>query len=176
MLKFLCILLVLPFGANAVEMTPVGKATGYCASNQESYCFEWSFASDEGLRFVANGDEDDIDYAFYRVGAGKYRKLADVSPLLEDASMPGQLFWGYPWDITGIKVDSAGRAPSLMATRSFAHAEIDLSTGQPLPTQVMPAVLFVGRTTRPETKRDPIPLETVPIAEFDAWLTKPSRK
>ena len=149
MRKFLGILLAsLSFSATAENMTSVPESQSYCF-NRTTYCYEWQLASDPGIRVVAWGDEDGIDYSFFRRSVtGKYERLFRVLPVLQDSSRSGGLFWAYPWDMTDIAVEKKG---TLQAT--FDHDLVDDSdVDSPSDQTRLPAVLFIGRTTQPDVK------------------------
>ena len=145
--NYLAILLAtLSFSASAEGMTPVPESERYCL-NRTTYCYEWQLVSNPAIRLVAWGDEDGIDYSFFRRSTTKqYERLVRVLPVLQDSSRPGGLFWAYPWDMKDIAVDKAG---NLQAT--FAHDLIDDSdVDSPANQTRLPAVLFLGRTTQPD--------------------------
>lgn len=137
-------------GAGQANMTKVGKADGFCARRDEGICEEWRFTRTPQLRLVADGDEDGMEYVFYqRDPSGQYRYLLRVYPALRDPARPGQLFWGYTWDITDIVLEPGGGPLRVQA--SFSHAVEDFGPieNQPWQKQV-PVVLFVGTTTQPD--------------------------
>ncbi len=132
------------------NMTKVGKADGFCARRDEGICAEWRFTRAPQLRLVADGDEDGMEYVFYRRDPlGRYSYLLRVYPAMRDAARPGQLFWGYTWDITDIVLES-GEGP-VRVQASFSHAVEDFGPieNQPWQKQV-PVVLFVGTATQPD--------------------------
>jgi len=160
MWKFLAILLSFPGAVLASEMTPVEKAAGFCATNQETYCYEWALARIDGLRFVAHGDEDTIEYSLYDADSGSYDKVVDVFPVLEDPTRPGHLFWGYPWDIADIRLGNVDGKPALLGTRKHGIKVSD-EYGSPISDEVRTAILFVGRTTQPEALVEPLNFDPV---------------
>ena len=169
MWKFLAVLTLLPVAAPAAEMSRIEKDAGYCAESSETYCFEWRINSLGDLYFIANGDEDSIEYAFYAREESGYLKLLDILPVLEDPSRPGQLFWGYPWDIADIKLTPAGERVAFLGTFDHQLSTVD-EDGARVRLSNRPAILFVGRTTQPEAsvaslRIEPIaPSQLVPVA------------
>lgn len=137
-----------PANAATRAMTAVPEKTGYCANRGDGMCYEWQLEADPSLRVIAYGFEDGIDYSFYRRSRkGDYRRIVDFHPAMQDAARPGQLFWGYAWDIQDIVLAPDGK--SFQAT--FDHRIVVDGNGDPMPGQKRyPAVLFVGRTTQPD--------------------------
>lgn len=136
-------------------MTPVPLAESRCSQYAyvPSICHEWALPS--GIRFVAQGDEDGIEYAFYRPTDGLYEAFVRVYPVLQDASRPDTLFWGYPWDITDIARPDDPERGDLLA--SFDHDILDDGVAEsPAWQRRVPAVLFVGRTTQPQVTVAPL--------------------
>ena len=137
------------------EMAPVPKNSGYCKTSNETYCYEWALTRDHAVRFIARGDEDVIEYSFYRVASGQYERAGDVYPVLKDEGRPGQLFWAYPWDITDIALGPDESALMLLGT--FEHTfTVSDEYGNTISNERRPAVLFVGKTTQPESILSPL--------------------
>ena len=157
--------LLLSASTSAAEMTRVERDAGYCAGNEETYCFEWIIPSLGNLRFIAHGDEDVIEYGFYQIGVNGYCILSNVLPVLEDASRPGQLFWGYPWDIADIKLTHSGERAALLGTFNHQLTSTD-DDGVSINLSGKRAVLFVGRTTQPEAPVAPLQFEAVAPSEM----------
>lgn len=141
---------VAPATAARRAMTPVPANAGYCANPGDGRCYEWKIEADPSLRVIAYGFEDGIDYSFYRRDRkGRYRRIVDFHPAMQDSTRPGQLFWGYAWDVHDIVLAPDGK--SFQAT--FDHTIVIDGNGDPMPGQKRtPAVLFVGRTTQPDMK------------------------
>lgn len=171
MWKLLGCLLLLPVTASAANMAPVEKTAGFCAANQETYCYEWALTPTDQIRFVAHGDEYTIEYSFYRVdthGYRKldgYRKLADVFPVLQDPEHPGRLFWGYPWDITDIRLTEVIDSPALLSTTNHGIKVSD-EYGTPVSDEVRPAILFVGTATQTDSEVEPLNFAPVLLTDL----------
>lgn len=125
------------------------KLAKCAASQQDGYCYEWRFVREPSLRLVAEGFEDGGSWTLYRVdGGGRYRRLLDIRPALQDDSRPGQLFWGYAWDIT-----DAVAAPDRKVLRlsvSFQTAAVEAQDPPPPDGQKqLPHLLLRGTTTQP---------------------------
>ena len=147
---------------HAGGMTVVPREDGYCHTRTESYCFEWKLVGDPTVRFIARGDEDVIDYSFFRVGTkGQYKQLVSVHPVLKDNSRPGQLFWAYPWDIADIALAPGKRQPVLLATYEHSLTVTD-GEGETISSAHLPAVLFIGRTTQPTATVPPLHFSATP--------------
>ncbi|SUS05883.1 conserved exported hypothetical protein [uncultured Defluviicoccus sp.] len=150
-LASLALLVSLP--ATGAGMVTVPRAEGYCGSvpDKSAVCFEWRMAFDPDVRFLAYGYEDGIDYWFSRKsGDGRYQTIVAVHPVLRDESRPGRVFWGYPWDITDVALPDSGSDDAMLV--SFGHGIVAEGEADPPEGQKrVPAVLFVGRTTQPET-------------------------
>lgn len=146
----LCGALCTPAIAAPRAMTPVPANSGFCADPGDGMCYEWKLEADPSLRVIAYGFEDGIDYSFYRRDRkGGYRRIVDFHPAMQDPTRPGQLFWGYAWDVHDIVLAPDGK--SFQAT--FDHAIVIDGNVDPMPGQKRtPAVLFVGRATQPDMK------------------------
>lgn len=145
------IVLCTPCLSGEMKRVPASKA--HCA-NWDGYCYEWFFARDTSLRFIAHGFEDGGNWVFYRRSSkGAYRKMFAVHPAMLDAKHPGDLFWGYASDIKDVVL-----APSrdrLMLQVAFNHEyEYDGNVTAPKGQYVIPFVLFRGTTTQPSMKVD----------------------
>lgn len=131
-----------------------------CAANQQDgYCYEWRFVRELSLRLVAEGFEDGGSWTLYRVdGRGRYRRLLDIRPALRDDSRPGQMFWGYAWDVT-----DAVAAPDTRLSLSFQAAAVEAQ--DPLPPdgqKQLPHLLLRGTTTQPNILiREPLRFEAL---------------
>ena len=149
---FWILLAALALPAHAAEMVPIPTEQAYCGKT-DAYCYEWKFERDPSLRFVATGYEDGGGFYFYRRSAkGAYRMLFAVYPAMTDASYPGQLFWGYAWDIQDIVLSSAnGKAFEIQAAFDHGYEE-DGNWAPPEEQRSVPFVLFKGATTQPNMK------------------------
>ena len=138
--------------AHAVEMVPIPTEKAYCGET-DGYCYEWKFVRDPSLRFLATGHEDGGGFYFYRRGAkGDYRMLFAVHPAMTDAKYPGELFWGYAWDIKDIVLSSANvKTFEIQAAFDHKHEE-DGNWAPPEGQRVVPFVLFTGVATQPDIK------------------------
>ena len=66
--------------------------------------FEWKVRGLPGIRYVASGYEDGIDYSLYRVSDDlNYELVLRVNPVAEDPK--GNHWWGYPWVTRDIAVE-----------------------------------------------------------------------
>ncbi len=127
-------------------MTQIPESERHCL-DRTTYCYEWQLVSDPTIRFMAWGDEDGIDYSFYRRSASnQYKRLLRVLPVLQDSNRPGGLFWAYPWDMTDIALDHAGNLQATFAHDLQDDSDVDSPAGQTR----LPAVLFIGHTTQPD--------------------------
>jgi hypothetical protein len=165
MWKSLACALLLPTFASAADMSRVPVGAGFCKGNDESFCFEWAVSSVQNLRFVAHGDEDGIEYRFYRADHGSYELVADVFPVLQDAAHPHTLFWAYPWDIADIKIVSLEGEPAILATRQHQLKVRDVF-GMAVSDEVRQAVLFTGTTTQPEITVEMLPFKPLLLSRL----------
>ena len=171
----LCVLVLVAFPAQAKKpnMVSVPEAQAHCAAEavDGAYCYEWKLVADPALRIVSSGYEDGGSVVVYRRDArGRYRHLAEVYPALQDARYPGQLFWGYSWDIEDIEVVMRGGRVRMLAT--FDHPELDrMLDGEVTVPETRALVLFVGKTTQPEMK-----LSSVRFREMSADALRERKK
>jgi hypothetical protein len=163
----MCVLALaaLPAQAKKLNMFAVPEAQAHCAAElaDGAYCYEWKLVADPSLRIVSSGYEDGGSVIIYRRDArGRYRHLAEVLPALQDPRYPGQLFWGYSWDIEDIKVVTHGRRVRIMAT--FDHPELDrMLAGEVTAPETRALVLFVGKTTQPGMKLASVGFSEMPV-------------
>jgi hypothetical protein len=145
-LVFSCLLLSVCAAAQAGGMKPVPEKERSC-HEIATFCYEWILIDSPDVRFMAYGDEDGIDYSFYRKGKrGHYRRLIRIYPVIRDDSRGGDYFWGYPWDISDI-----AEAPNGTLQVAFDHNILDEGESRNDAWQKkIPAVLFIGRTTQPD--------------------------
>ncbi|MFD0724380.1 hypothetical protein [Lysobacter brunescens] len=163
----MCVLVLaaLPAQAKKLNMVAVPEAQAHCAAEAAdgAYCYEWKLVADPALRIVSSGYEDGGSVIVYRRDArGRYRHLAEILPALRDSRYPGQLFWGYSWDIEDIEVVTHGRRIRMMAT--FDHPELDrMLAGEITTPETRALVLFVGKTTQPEMKLASVRFRELPV-------------
>lgn len=162
----MCLVALAGFAAQAKKpnMVAVPEAQAHCAAEiaDGAYCYEWKLVADPALRIVSSGYEDGGSVIVYRRDArGRYRHLAEILPALRDARYPGQLFWGYSWDIEDIEVVMRGRRARMLAT--FDHPGLDrMLDGEVTAPETRALVLFVGKTTQPEMKLSSVRFREMP--------------
>ncbi|MBV8036598.1 hypothetical protein [Roseateles sp.] len=136
------------------------------AAQQDRYCVEWRFTREPSLRLVAEGGQDDGGWTLYRVdGRGRYRRLLEVRPALQDDRWPGQTFWGYALDVT----DAVATAGAGGVRLSFSFQSAALEAGDSPPTigqRQLPHLLLWGQTTQPNIViREPLRFEVMTSAQ-----------
>ncbi len=90
-------------------------------------------------------------YLYKRNPQGKYRMLFAFYPAMIDATYPGQLFWGYPWDIKDVVIARGSTLPKLSA--AFDHTFLyDGNWTPPQRQTTVPFVMFRGITAQPNSK------------------------
>lgn len=140
------LLAIFPIASCSNGMTKVPENTRFC-TGQDSYCYEWALRSDPGIRLIAWGDEESIEYSFRRRSRdGQYKFLFRFHPVIVDASRKKSLHLGYPWNIEDIALTRSG---DVFATFKHGMSSDEEITFQPWQKRV-PVVLFLGRTTQPD--------------------------
>ncbi|MBB5204984.1 hypothetical protein HNQ51_002303 [Inhella inkyongensis] len=136
--------------AAAANMVAVPKEEAICR-NTDAYCYEWKFAVDPSLRFVATGYEDGGGFYFCRRRPnGDYGLLFAVYPAMLDSKHPGVRFWGYAWDIEDIVLSGGGKA--IQFQMAIGGKPEEEGSWIPPMQRSVPYVLFRGSTTQPEMK------------------------
>ena len=151
--------------ALSANMTAVPKDKAHCARIAKDYgadCYEWALVANRSIRIVFSGYEDGASTTIYRVDkAGTYHVVATVEPALRDSSRPGQLFFGYAWDVRDIELVHTGGVVAFRATYmrtpvSDEETEDDEQPQEDRPgvslvkRRAIPFVLFSGKTTQPD--------------------------
>ena len=121
----------------AVEDSPNDRSREYGGRY-----FEWRIPALPGIRYVASGYEDGIDYSLYRVTKeGGYELIVRVNPIVLDAE--GRLGWGYPWVTTGLVLERTPEGIRFLAT--FDHQIVrDGVISVPEWQKSIPALLLRG--------------------------------
>jgi hypothetical protein len=133
----------------AASLVSVAKGASMCRTMAGS-CYEWRVTQDETLRFVAIVDEQGGDWSFFRRSEdGRYTHLFNVYPAMRDTRRPDVLFWGYPWDISGIALSDGPETPHLMVSFDHDHFEYDGNWQRGDWQRSVPFVLFTGTATQP---------------------------
>jgi hypothetical protein len=158
-------LLLYSSASSAAGMAVVPEENRYCYQNAR-YCYEWQMLSDPAVHFIAWGDEDGIDYSFYRKSKnGEYQHIVRVYPVLRDSSRDNSLYWAYPWDMEDIAPSSG--PGQVLAT--FKHTLLDDGEiRSPDWQKHIPAVLFLGHTTQPNITAPKLRFRSVPLLQLRA--------
>lgn len=162
----LLLLLSLPGLGRADSWSAVQGDERVCARDHATnggYCYQWQLRADPSLSFVAHGDEDGGEMALYqRAADGSMVLLAAVYPAMDDASRPGQHYWGYAWDLDGVVTDATGQLDV-----ALDHDYVSDSRVQPPAWQKrVPFVRFTGHVTQPELKVQPLQYTRMSAADL----------
>lgn len=78
----------------------------------------------------AQGYEDGIDYVIYGIKDGKETALLYFYPALKDDRYPNQTFWGYPWDITELDINSKNELMVSLTNNYFSDGNHTIPENQ----------------------------------------------
>lgn len=107
----------------------------------------------------AQGFEDGIDYVVYDIIEGKQKPLLYFYPALKDEQYKNQIFWGYPWDISELIINSNNKILVSLSNDFDSDGNITKPKNQ----KELPFLFFKGKTTQPDFKlsklNEPVNLE-----------------
>lgn len=98
----------------------------------------------------AQGYEDGIDYVIYDLMNDKETPLLSFYPALKDERYPNQTFWGYPWDIAELNINSKNELLVSLNNNYLSEGSTIIPDNQ----TELPFVYFNGKTTQPEFKNN----------------------
>jgi hypothetical protein len=142
-----------PSKATSIEFWITSELRTYKtkAKYGQDFDYFWFINLDEDKEpeiFTANGYEDGIDYAIYDQDLQTQTEtlVAYINPIIIEDS---KLFWGYPWDISGMITKKDKQTIFIKA--SLDHdIQRDGEITIPDPTKKFPAVFFYGHSTQPD--------------------------
>jgi len=113
---------------------------------------------------VPKEGEEPVDYAFYRETKNRgCERVTGVVPVIQDPSRKGRFFLGAPQDIEDLIVPVNKAELFLAATFSHSLApQGELPPGQ----KKIAAVLFIGKTSRPESPLEPPPFQKMSLRQL----------
>lgn len=98
----------------------------------------------------AQGYEDGIDYVIYDLHNNKETPLLYFYPALKDDRYPDQTFWGYPWDIIELDMNSKNELLVSLNNNYFSDGNHTIPESQ----TELPFIYFKGKTTQPGFKKN----------------------
>ena len=149
---------LIPLFLNAQESNLISCDEAYQdTSIIQDYYFAWRIQDVDDILFVAEGYSDGIDYSFYKINDKDSLDLIfRFNPVLIDSSNKSQeYYWGYPWDIKGIKIRYKHDGFEILS--SYNHSIIrDGEIRIPEFQKILPVIFFTGISTQPTKLVEPI--------------------
>ena len=147
--------LLVPCGAGAENMVRIPDSKAHCSEADRkngAYCYEWSLTQDPSVRIVSVWFEDGGTFTIYtRSAEGAYAAVAEVLPALRDRDWPGEVLWGYSWDIRDIAAAADPDGIKLFVALNYSFID-DSDRRARKPKNPRPMVLFLGKSQQPDIK------------------------